>query len=171
MQMVKKSLLIILTGLIAILIFAPKKSLYFLAEKELQKNGIVLSDETIKSNPVGLTISNAKVYVENTYVGDIKEVSILTLFIYSNIDILDFKPVKAIEKMFPLSIQKANINYAIWNPLEVKITVNSSMGEIKGKIDLSKRRLILRFLDRSKIRPIRSYLRRDKSGWYYEQSF
>ena len=171
MQMVKKTLLTTLVALVAILMFAPKVNLYFLLEQELQKNGIVLSNEKVESKLFGLDISNAKVYVENTHIGDVKDISILTLLLYNSIDIFEFTPVKSIQKMFPLSIKEAHINYAVWNPLEVKISADSSVGKIEGRVDLQNRKVMLRFLDKNRIGPIRNYLRRDKSGWYYEQSF
>jgi len=171
MQMVKKVILIFLAVFIASLVFAPKKDLYFLLEKELQKNGVVLSDEKIDSNLFGLDITDTKVYVENTYIGDIKNISLLTLLIYSDIDILEFNPVDSIKRVFPLAIKRAKVNYAIWNPFEVKISIDSSVGKINGFIDLNKRRVLLRFLDKNRVHSIRTYLKRDKNGWYYEQSF
>ncbi len=171
MQMVKKIALIVFSSLIALLIFAPKENLYFLLEKELQKNKIVLSQEELKPKPLGLEISNAKVYIENTYIGNIKTISILTLLVYSDIDILEFKPIKSIEKIFPLIVHRATINYTLWNPTQIKINVKSSMGKIDGRVDLIKKRVIFRFKEIKNITPIRSYLKRDKNGWYYEQNF
>ena len=168
--MVKKSLVIILATIIGLLVFAPKRSLYYLIEQELQKNGVVLSDEEISQNPFGLTISKAKVYVENTYIGDIKEISLLTLLLYNSLSLEGFEPTESIKRMLPISIKKANALYAIWNPLAVDISLEGSMGKAKGELDLAQQKIIIRFEKGAKIAPIREYLKKDKNGWYYEQS-
>jgi hypothetical protein len=168
--MVKKTLIIILAFFIGLLVFAPKKSLYYLLEGELKNNAIVLSDENISTNPFGLKISNAKVYVENTYIGDIKEISLLTLLFYNDISIIEFEPTESIKKMLPISIKKADILYAIWNPLEVKISLDGSMGKADGKLDLAEQKIIIRFEKGANIAPIREYLKKDQNGWYYEQN-
>ena len=170
MQMVKKTIIIILSAIIALLVFAPKKNLYYFLEGELKKSGIVLSDETITESPIGLNISNAKVYVENTYIGDIKDISILTLLAYNRVTVTGFNPTESIKKMLPISVDKAEMEYVVSNPMEVSILIEGSMGKATGKVDLAQQKVIIRFEDARKVAPIRSYLKKDKDGWYYEQN-
>jgi hypothetical protein len=170
MQMVKKGLIIFLSVIVALVVFAPKKSLYYLLESELQKNGVVLSDENISENPIGVTISNAKVYVENTYIGDIQEISLLTLLFYNDVTLTNFIPTQSIKRMLPISVDSAKINYAIWDPLKVSIFIQGSMGIAQGEIDITEQKIILRFNKDANIAPIRGYLKKDQNGWYYEQN-
>ncbi len=116
--MVKKILLSSIIAILATVMFAPKKSLYYLLESELQKNGIVLSNENLSTNPFGLSIQNSSFYIENTHVGNIESISITMLLLYNAVTISNFNPTESVKKMVPISISEIDVKYAIWNPLE-----------------------------------------------------
>ena len=168
--MVKNIIFVVLASFVGLMLFAPKKSLYYLLEKELEKSNIVISDEKISQNPVGLKIEDGKLYVDNTYIGNLESLSLLTTVAYNNIRVQEFKPNESIKKMMPISVTDANITYALWNPMEVTISIVGDVGRVKGGLNILEKKIHLRFLDSKRVAPIRQYLNKDESGWYYEQT-
>ncbi len=96
---------------------------------------MVISDEIVIPNPVGLKLENGKLYFEGIYIGDIKLISLISLIAWNRLSIKDFIPSEDLRKTMPLSISDANITYAVWNPLEISIDVEGDIGRVKGKLN------------------------------------
>ena len=171
MSMVKKSFIAIFSIWIAIIVFAPKKALYYELEKNLKIEGIVISGEKIHPSLFGLDIENANIYLEGEKVATISSMKFLTLLVYNKINIDRVDLSSDIASLVPVSLKNIDINYAVWKPFYIYIKGDGNTGRWRGYIDLKKRDVLIRFMNRDKIRKIVSYLHRDKKGWYYEERF
>ncbi|HHB94453.1 MAG TPA: hypothetical protein ENK88_04840, partial [Campylobacterales bacterium] len=85
MQMVKKIIGGFFLLLIFLVIFAPKQQIYYLLEKELAKNDIVISNEKFSDNLLGLSISDADIYVKGIKMAHIKSVDLDIFLLYNKL--------------------------------------------------------------------------------------
>ncbi len=59
-----------------LLYFLPKQSLYFLAEYELNKYDVIISDEKFKSNIDGIELEDAIIYIKGVNIAKLDKVNI-----------------------------------------------------------------------------------------------
>jgi len=171
MRLVGRSLLLLLTALVALLLFAPKKELFYLLERPLQTKQIYLDVGTLREHPFGLDLSRIAVRVEGVELGDIGTLRIRSYLLYTTLSLHDFVPAEGMEKFLPISIREARAVYSLLHPLEVPIRVSGSFGSAVGSFSLKDRRLRLRLVKVGELGPLRPYLKKSREGWIYEQRF
>lgn len=171
MQMVKKILVILLAFWIAMILLAPKRDLYFFAQKKLQKSGILLRAATTKENPFGLTLEELRISYKGLTLGTWKEVHVWTLIFYSEIDAEDFVPSAMLQHLFEGTIGEMRLRYSLVHPRRITLILSGSLGTAKGWIDLKKRTIFLQWTKIGKLGSLRNYLKHDKRGWHYERQF
>ena len=171
MQMVKRVLLILLIAWGAVILLAPKKELYYLLERQLQKQGIILAQEKLTETPLGLKVEEAKLYLEGVEFGKIDRISLWTLLVYTQVDVKSFQPASRVRKLLNLELSRARIRYALWHPSRMKVEAEGSFGKTEGMIDLRKRTILLRWTKTGNLQGLKSYLKKDSKGWYYERKF
>jgi hypothetical protein len=71
-----KNILLVVVFIITFLIFLPMQNIYFLAEQELKKHDIIISNEKFKKNFIGFTLSDAKVFVKGVDIATLNKVNI-----------------------------------------------------------------------------------------------
>ena len=138
-----KYALICLFFIYSVVFFAPKASLYYLAEKELAKHEIFLSDEKIYQKPYELLLENIKVLFEEIVIGEIKTVDAKVYLAYNAFSIKEAKLVSNSFKLFPKKLDSLDIVYSLKDPLHVNINSMSDLGEITGAYDLKTQTLQL----------------------------
>jgi hypothetical protein len=170
--MVKKIFFSTILVLVATVIFAPKKSLYYFLESKLESSGIILSNEILDPNPLGLTVKEGNLYMEGTHIADIESISIVTLLLYNGMTVSNLNPTDDIKKIVPMSISEIDFKYVVWNPLKISIKISGDVGDVDGEVDLIEKRLTLRFKNGIRNAPslLRRKLRKDENGWYYEKA-
>lgn len=171
MQMVKRILLPILAVWLAVILLAPKERLYYQLERQLSRQGIVLGGEHLHWRPLGLKITDAKVYFQGIETGKLPEADFWTLLVYSELRTGPFLPAPGVGNFLDLKLTKARLVHELWHPGTVFVDAEGDFGHLKGSIDLRKRILHLRLDKPGKIDAIKRYFKRDKEGWYYEQKF
>jgi hypothetical protein len=169
--MVGKGLLALLVLWTAILLFAPKKELYFLLEKRWEPEGVVVSGERIQETPFGLVLEGGELYYEGIDLGHFRRITLHPYLWINRIDIEEFTPAKTLEILPEISLHHARILYHPWRPKTLRVFADGSFGKVKGTIDWSKKMIRLRWIEFGEIQRIRPYLKKDEEGWYYEQSF
>ena len=171
MHMVKKVLLIFAALWVSLILFAPKQELYYLLEHQLQKEGIILSQERIQETALGLEIENAIVSVQGIEVGEVKRIRFWTLLLYSQVDLVGFESSPGIRKMADINLERAKLRHAVWHPLTLSLEAEGNFGVVDGEIDLSRRTLRLRWQKVGEISLFRPYLKKEKGAWVYERRF
>jgi hypothetical protein len=172
MQAVMKFLLATLVVLAAFILFSPKKHLYFLGEKQLQKAGIVLHGEKVKEKAAGVGISGARVFYRGMEIGTIRHADLSTLLFHSRVKIEGFSLSPVVSRMMNVSVREIRMDYALWNPGSISVEIDGDFGAAAGEIDLRENRISLRFSREGETFPLlKPYLKNRKGVWIYEQRF
>jgi len=168
MQMVKKISIIIVAILLSIIIFSPKRELYYLLEDKLKENSIVLYEESIDNNLFTLTVKDAKVSVNGLKLGTIGELDITSFLFYSIVTIYDVSLSSTAQAVAPFKTLNIKISHNIFSPTTLNVTakLGELLKEAKVKMIDNKIRVYIKDIDGMKY--IAPFMRKDKQGWYYE---
>jgi len=171
MQVVKQLIGGFFLLIIFLWLFAPKQELYYMLEKELNKNGIVISDEKFKDTLYGLEISDAKLFVKGIEMAKIKSFTLNIFFFYNTLNIESIKTDSGIHNLAPKSIDGVTALFNILNPTEVTLGGVGSFGEASGAFNLAELKLLIRVDKAKDIKTFRKFLKKDKKGYYYEKLY
>ena len=156
--------------LFSTLFFIPKTNFYYLVEKELKKQNVVLSDESIVEGGFSLNIKDADIYFESIKSANIKELDISTLLFYNSINVKDIKLSGIAQSFVPIDIKSIDVTYTILNPLEVTIVANGVFGDAKANFDIVDKKLHLTLqpskLMQQRYKKTLKYLVKNKNGVY-----
>ncbi|MEA1953591.1 MAG: hypothetical protein U9O24_04315 [Campylobacterota bacterium] len=171
MQMVKNILLLVIVSWLAIIVFMPKKPLYYKVEEILSAQDIILNEKSIEEGFFSLTLNKVKVYVKGIHVVTVEEINFFTVLFYNRLTVDELFIDDSLKKMLPQELKYAEIIHSIVSPLNVTINAKGSFGFMEGSVDLGASDLRLDFNESKKIEMIKSQLKKDEKGWYYETSF
>ena len=169
MQMVKNSLILIVLLLLALVVFMPKKELYYQLEKQLEAQNIVISGETLNEGLVSLTVEHPVFYLGGAQIATAKQITLWSLLLYTKAEIEEMQIAEGLPTA--LSLQQAIATHSVIAPLQVKIEAESSLGGIAGEVLLQERSLHLELADMQENRAFTKYLKKGEKGWYYESQF
>jgi len=171
MQMVKKIFITLFIAWFALLVFMPKQELYYKLEEELAKQEIKINEKAIEEGLFSLTLKQASVYVKGIKVATIEELTLFTLLFYTKVELDSLLLDDSLKAMAPEQTDKAILSHWVLSPLEASVSAEGSFGAIEGSVDLTERKLHIGFNEIKEIETIRSQLKKDGKGWYYETSF
>lgn len=159
-----------------LMVFLPKKSLYFAAEKELQNYGVILSGEKLTPHFASLQIDDATLYLQGIKSAHIGEIQIRFLGLYNTIELHNITLSKAVEAFFPKKIEKLQLRYTIVNPLFVVADGDGAFGEAHIVFNLQSLHLSATLHPSQKMKrefatTLRELRRDSKGGYSYEQTF
>ena len=166
MQMVKR----IFGGFFLLIIFlwlvAPKQELYFLLEKELKKNDIVISNERFVDTWYGLEISDADIYVKGIKLAKASSLKLHIFFLYNSLIVENIET-----EVDPKSIDKISMIFNVIKPYKVAIKSSGSFGVIEGGIYIMNKKLLLRVKESKNMKAFQKFLSHDEKGDYYEKYY
>lgn len=171
MQMVKKSVIVLVVVWLSILVLMPKQSLYYKLEETLDRYEIQLNEKTLHEGWFSVTLEDVTVYVKGIDVATIKELKLSTFLFYNRIVLESLHLDDTLKRMMPQETQKAVIAYSVLSPLDVSIEASGSFGAMEGLADLKERKVRLDFNESKNIEMLKSQLKQDEKGWFYETSF
>jgi uncharacterized membrane protein len=172
MQMVKNIFIAFIVFWFALLLFMPKQELYFTLENALAKQDIEINEQSIEEGIFSLNLIKPVIYVKGIKIATVEKINIFTLFFYNNINVRSMHLDESLKSFAPQNIDRANISYSLFFPFAVNIDANGSFGLLEGNANLNKRNIRLDFSETTTaIDPIRSNLKKDEKGLYYETSF
>jgi hypothetical protein len=169
--MVKKVLLILFTVWLALLLFMPKQELFYKLEEVLARDEVKINERQIEEGPFSLTVKEADIYVKGVKVAKVAKLTFFTLLFYSEIRLEGLIPEASLKAVSPGDTESAVVRHSLLAPMEAKVHATGSFGELDGTVALGERKLRLDFLETKKIDAIKSLLKKDEQGWYYETSF
>ncbi|RXJ98920.1 hypothetical protein CRV02_12780 [Arcobacter sp. CECT 8989] len=175
MKKVLKIILYILFFSFSFILFLPKENLYFLFEKALKKEEIIISQELIDDKLLYLKISNGNIIYKRKPYAKFESVSISTKFFFSHAKITNIFFLNKNSSKYENLIDILSINYSIINPLNITIKGIGKMGKMTGIINL-KEKIITLELEPSRLVKIDfNYLFNNwklvKGKYYYEYQF
>ncbi|SFV60146.1 hypothetical protein MNB_SV-12-1017 [hydrothermal vent metagenome] len=171
MQMVKKGIGGFFLLVIFLILFSPKQEIYYLLEKRLEKDGIVISNEKFSDTLFGLTISDADIFVKGINMAKVKSLKLNIFFLYNQLSIESIETDKGIHKMAPKSIDNITATLSILKPYKVGVDAVGSFGSTSGGYYIGKNKLFFRLKEKKDISSFRKFLKKDKEGLFYEKFF
>lgn len=169
-------LLYVLFFLLTLMYFMPKQSVYYFAERELQKYNIVVSHETVDDNGLSLQVSNLDIYAQSIKSAHVHKLTISLFGLYNSFEAKGIKLESVVESMLPLEINKVSATYSILNPVNIILESEGAFGSISGSANIIDRKVVLLLkpskLMVSKYRATLSNFKKLKGGEYeYVQNF
>ena len=172
MQMVKNILITIIIFWFALLFFMPKQELYFTLEKELAKQDIEINEQKIEEGLFSLNLINSEVYIKGIKIASIEKINIFTLLFTTNIHIKSLVLEDSLKSFAPEKIDMANLSHSILSVFNITIDGEGSFGLLSGNVNLKENTLRIDFRETTKeLDSIKSNLKKDDKGLYYETSF
>ena len=144
MQMVKKSIGGFFLLLLFLVLFSPKQEIYYLLEKKLEKEGIVISNEKFSDTLFGLTINDADIFVKGINMAKVKSLKLNIFFLYNQLSIEGIETDKGVHKFVPKSIDRVTATFSILKPYKVAVDGNGSFGSTIGGYYIGKNKLFFR---------------------------
>ena len=125
--------------LLFFVVFAPKTLLYYKVEHLLQKEHIVISNEEVADNPLSLAINDATLYVEGVNIGKFESLDVYPDIFVNIVHLKNFYSFEQLAFLPKIFIEDFTIFYTPLYPIKIFLQGSSSLGSIKGNIDLTKR--------------------------------
>ena len=171
MQMVKNIFIALCIIWFALLVFMPKRELYYQLEKELAKQEIIISGEKIEEGWFSLTLKEPSVYLKGIKIATIEEIDIFTLLFYTKVELKTLLLDKSLKAIAPQQTEYIVLSHSLLSPLQVLIGAQGQFGTVNGHADLKERKVTIDFTEAKEIGMIKSLLKKDEKGWHYERSF
>jgi len=169
--MVKNSVISLFVVWFAILLFMPKQEIYYTLEKSLLEKGIEINEKSIEEGLFSLHIHHADIYVKGIEVANVEELDFFTLLFYSRLSLKSLQIDKSLATFVPQDINKTVIMHSLLSPYQAFMTSTGSFGLAEGVIDFKNKDLRIDLSDVKELGAMRSQLKKDEKGWYYETSF
>jgi len=169
MQVVRNILFFLIVLPLAVMVFMPKKELYYLLEKRLQAQNIVISGETLSEGPLRLTIMHPVLYVRGVPLATAKRITLWSVLLYTKLEVEDLRITEGLPS--EVSIRTVTAIHSLRTPMKVLIQGESSLGALGGYVSLKERQLHLDVAEGGKNRILSKYLKKGEKGWYYESKF
>ncbi len=169
MQLVNRIIISLILIPLLIVVLMPKKEIYYLIEKKLAKQHIVISSEELDSGLFGLNIKHPKIYYMGSQVATAKEIKMWTALVYTAIDAKMLSVAQGLPQ--EMIFQNIKASHSIISPKKIKIAGVGTIGNIKAQVDLAKRKVIVT-ADKAGVNPnISRHMKKIKGGWKYESRF
>ncbi|NKQ40580.1 MAG: hypothetical protein HF962_03320 [Sulfurovum sp.] len=169
MQMVRNILILLVLLPLAIMLLMPKKELYYLLEKKLHEQNIIISQEKISEGLLSLNIEHPVIYFSGTPLATAENINLWSLLFYTKVD---FKGLMIAQGLVnEIALQKFTAVHSMFSPLAIAVDGESSLGDIDGKAQLRERVLRLNIAQGGEVKAFSKYLKKSKEGWFYESKF
>ena len=169
MQMVRNAIILLILFPLVVMFFMPKKELYYLLEKQLEAQNIVISDEVLTEGPLSLRIEHPVLYFSGVPLATAKQITLWSLLFYTKADFEDLVIAEGLAG--EVSVGALTAIHALPAPLKVRINGESSLGALEGHVFLRERRLYLDVPKGGQNKMLSKYLKKGEKGWYYESKF
>ncbi|NPA28399.1 MAG: hypothetical protein GXN91_05105, partial [Epsilonproteobacteria bacterium] len=108
---------------------------------------------------------------EGIDIAQINEIKVTPLLAVNQVEIKGVEFLNIAKDMIGEGIEYIKANHSILKPYWVKLDIKGDFGVAKGYIDLKSRLVHIDIVKEKNIAPLKSILRKNKQGWYYEYRF
>jgi len=172
MQVVKRIIGGFFLLILFLWLFSPKQELYYLLEKTLKKEDIIISNETVKDTWYGMKIQNADIYVKGAKMAHVGELELNIFFLYNTLKVKEITTDEVVHKVAPKRIDEALIKYSVLNPLKITLNGLGSFGTLDGNVSLVEKHVLIKLPLSKDIKAFRKFLKKDETGvWKYETTY
>jgi hypothetical protein len=169
--MVKNILISLLLVWFALLLFMPKKAIYYKLEEVLAKSEIKINEESINEGLFSLTIQKPKVFVKGIQIATIEKIDIFTVLFFTKLNLDILKLDESFNAMSPTNIESIQATHSILGMMNIKLDVSGEFGYVDGNVDVKAKTLRMDFNDTRALESLKPKLKEDEKGWYYETDF
>ena len=171
-----KFLAYLLFFVVALAMFMPKSSFYFLLEENLKKFNVVVSNEELSSDIFSLYIHNLELTTKGIDSALIKEADVTLLVFYNHLALRDIQLSSIIEAYAPSKVKNLDVKYSVINPLEVELEASGEFGKVYGTFNIQTRSLELSLKPSKKMlreyKKTMRFLKKSENGEYiYAKTF
>ena len=172
MQMVKRIVGGFFLFILLLWLFAPKQELYYLLEKKLKENDVIISNESLKDTWFGLNIQHADIYVKGIKTANVANLQLNIFFFYNTLKADNIQVNESFHNMAPKNIDELNVKYSVVDPLHISLNSLGSFGTATGAVNLKERKIDIGFPVAKDINTFKKFLKKDKTGgWKYETNY
>jgi len=159
-----------------LLFFLPKRSLYYEAEQQLQKEGVVLSGERPGDTGFGFAVTGGTLYFKDLQIAQLNEIRVTPWLLYNSISVAPFSLSPAMKSFLPESIDGVLVRYTVFDPLHIVIEAEGAFGTLSGTIGLADRRIGLELVPSKELRSLRPFWLKEfkptkEGGYRYESTY
>jgi len=169
MQVVRNILIVLILVPIAVMFFMPKKELYYMLEKKLSTQNIIIAGEALEEGVLSLTVKHPVFYFGGAPIATAKDITLWSLLVYTKADIIGMLVAEGLAT--ETSIAELHTVHSVLSPWMVQVVGESSLGTLNGEVALDERRIHINMSKGSKNRAFAKILKKGKEGWYYESKF
>jgi len=138
-----KTLAYILFFILAVVYFLPKLNLYYFAEQELQKQKIIISNETIIEQMFSLELQKAILSYESVDVATISKADVQLFVLYNTLTLQDVNLSSMASTFVPLQVDTLEVKYTILNPLTIYMHSKGAFGEADAMLQIKDRNITI----------------------------
>jgi hypothetical protein len=171
MRTLMRAVAVILAIGMAIILFFPGKEIYWTAEKYLKNERIFLNESSLSDRFGGVEAKEIEIFYDGIKLGNVHKATCVMRLFFVRCTVEKMTTEGTFRSMFPERIDSVRFDYAVWNPRFADIELQGDFGKAKGTIDMQKRTLRLHTAELKKGSPLSRYMKKDKTGWYYEVAF
>jgi len=171
MQVVKNILISLFALYFALLLFMPKKSLYYGIEKELLKYDIKLNEVQIEESFMALKIKEVSGYVKGIHLFSIDEIVFSTGLFFTDIELHGLEIDASLSKLVPPTVERISLHHSILSALFLDLDAKGVFGEVTARVNMLERTVHVDVNDTSKLEMLKPWLKKGEKGWFYEKSF
>jgi hypothetical protein len=169
MQVVKQIVIVLILLPLAVMFFMPKKELYYLLEKKLHEQHIMISGELLHEGMLSLTVEHPVLSFSGASLATAKSITLWSVLFYTNADFEELLIAEGLPT--ELSIKKLTATHSVLSPMSIAIAGESSLGALQGQVNLGARTVHLDVPKGGSNKAVSKYLKKSKKGWYYESKF
>jgi len=169
--MVKKILLVLILFPLVLVLFAPKTELYYLLEKRLAAQDIVLSGEQVHETLLGLTLEHPTIYIKGIKIATVKSMSLWSLLVYTHVTVEGVKFDPSLKHFVPPAVANVTLTHSLLHPTRLAGVIRDPALSGAITIDLKGRHAVVTFSQLPANSPVKRYLKHRKGGWDYETNF
>ncbi|MBA1437553.1 MAG: hypothetical protein FAF05_00970 [Epsilonproteobacteria bacterium] len=162
--------------LLALVVFTPKESVYYLIEKELQPYGVVIDAQELEDNLFWLEVKDATIYVQGVDVAKVANLRITLLGFYNALEADGINLGGMAANFIPPKVVTLKVKYHLLYPLAVTLDADGAFGQAKAQLKLLDQNISLH-LTPSKLMQqkygssLRMLKKQTNGGYEYEEAF
>ena len=159
-----------------LLFFLPKINLYYLAQQEMQKYEVNISQAKIEEKAFGLEMEHITITYKGIESAEIQKLESAFYLFYNTLNVYSIELSALVESYLPRKIKKLQVIYSVLQPLQINFEAEGEFGFAEGTFTIATRALLVH-LKPSKIflkeykNSLRVLKKSENGEYYYEKSF
>jgi hypothetical protein len=158
-----------------VVVFLPKASLYFLAERHLKPLGVVISGERVQDLGLGLRLKGGRLDYNDMHIADLNQSTLWLSFGYNRFELAPFELGSDLASLLPDRIERVRITHTLLMPHRIFLDAKGGFGQARGEVNLLDRNLSITLEAPGEIqrqyRQFFNQMRNTEEGFVYELAF